>query len=168
MLMTHACRDRRYCNYRCRSLRQPCCKGTGGARVFCGGSRNGPDFGVAGECGPFAPERYDLPMPPHRMNWHAQLLARGARKLGAQPFAPPIAINSVEYHGRPACTYCGWCGSGCSIGAKATASGTYLAKAERRGATVKSEAFVHRINFDGAKGRVTGVNYLDAQKREHQ
>src|SRR5262245_28117816 len=36
-------------------------------------------FGVAGECGPFAPEQYSLPMPPHRMSWHAQLLARGAR-----------------------------------------------------------------------------------------
>ena len=36
-------------------------------------------FGVAGECGPFAPEPYALPMPPHRMNWHAQVLARGAR-----------------------------------------------------------------------------------------
>jgi acyl-CoA reductase-like NAD-dependent aldehyde dehydrogenase len=53
------------------------------------------EFGVAGESGPFAPEPYTLPMPAHRMNWHAQVLARGAKKLGAQPFAPPIAINSV-------------------------------------------------------------------------
>jgi choline dehydrogenase-like flavoprotein len=29
------------------------------------------EFGVAGECGPFATEPYELPMPPHRMNWHA-------------------------------------------------------------------------------------------------
>src|SRR5262245_27140820 len=70
------------------------------------------EFGVAGECGPFAPEPYELPMPPHRMNWHAQVLARGARKLGAQPFAPPLGINSTDYDGRPACVYCGWCGSG--------------------------------------------------------
>src|SRR2546430_5859502 len=70
------------------------------------------ELGVAGECGPFAPEPYALPMPPHRMNWHAQVLARGARKLGAQPFAPPIAINSTAYGGRPACTYCGWGRSG--------------------------------------------------------
>ena len=61
------------------------------------------EFGVAGECGPFAPEPYELPMPPHRMNWHAQVLARGARQLGAHPFAPPVAINSVAYDGRPAC-----------------------------------------------------------------
>lgn len=126
------------------------------------------DLGVAGECGPFAPEPYELPMPAHRMNWHAQVLARGARKLGAQPFAPPIAINSVPYGGRPACTYCGWCGSGCATDAKATGANTYLATAEKRGVCVISEAFVHRVNYDAGKGRVTGVAYLDALQREHQ
>lgn len=126
------------------------------------------EFGLAGECGPFAPEPYTLPMPPHRMNWHAQVLARGARKLGAQPFAPPIAINSVARDDRPACCYCGWCGSGCTTEAKATAANTYLARAEQLGARVISEAFVHRVNYDAAKGRVTGVEYLDAQRREHR
>ena len=126
------------------------------------------EFGVAGECGPHAPEPYGLPMAPHRMNWHAQVLARGAEKLGAHPFAPPIAINSAEYDGRPACIYCGWCGSGCPTGAKATASEVYLAKAERRGARVIPEAFVHRVNYDAAKGRVTGVSYRDADGHEHE
>jgi len=124
------------------------------------------EFGVAGECGPFAPESYELPMPPHPMNWHAQLLAKGARALGAHPFAPPIAINSVPYDGRPACIYCGWCGSGCTTGAKATASQTCLAKAERAGAVVISQAFVNRVNYDAATGRVTGVNVIDVDQRE--
>lgn len=126
------------------------------------------EFGVAGECGPFAPEKYELPMAPHRLNWHGQVLARGARDLGAHPFAPPIAINSQAYEGRPACCYCGWCGSGCPTGAKATASETYLAKAEKLGAKVISEAFVHRIIYDAAKSRVTGVEYLDADGKEHR
>lgn len=126
------------------------------------------EFGLAGECGPFAPEQYSLPMPPHRMNWHGHVLARGARKLGAQPFAPPIAINSTERDGRPACIYCGWCGSGCPTEAKATSANTYLAQAERLGARVISEAFVHRVNYDAASGRVTGVEYLDSQRREHR
>lgn len=125
------------------------------------------EVGVAGECGPFAPEQYQLPMPPHRMNWHGQVLARGARKIGAQPFAPPIAINSTDYAGRPACCYCGWCGSGCPTGAKATASGTYLMAAEQRGARIISEAFVHRVNYDAKSGRVTGVSYLDALRNEY-
>jgi choline dehydrogenase-like flavoprotein len=131
------------------------------ARVEC-------DFGVAGEPGPFAPEPYKLPMPPHRMNWHAQLLARGAERLGAHPFAPPVAINSTPYGGRPACVYCGWCASGCPTGAKATAGETYLAGAERYGARVVSEAFVNRVTYDAARGRATGVSYLDAAGREHE
>jgi choline dehydrogenase-like flavoprotein len=127
------------------------------------------EFGVAGECGPFPPEiPYNLPMPPHRMNWHAQVLARGAKALGAHPFAPPVAINSKEYDGRPACIYCGWCGSGCPTGAKATTAQTYLAKAEARGARVVSEAFVNRVNHDARSGRATGVNYLTSIGAEHQ
>ena len=122
------------------------------------------EFGAAGECGPFAPENYSLPMPPHRMNWHAQVLARGARKLGAHPFAPPIAINSQEYDGRPACIYCGWCASGCPTEAKATSANSYLAKAERLGARVITQAFVHRVLKDS--DRATGVLYLDSQRRE--
>lgn len=125
------------------------------------------ELGVAGECGPFAPEKYALPMPAHRMNWHAQVLARGARKLGAQPFAPPIAINSVEYDGRPARNYCGWCASGCVTGAKAGA-GSFLAQAEGRGAELISEAFVHRVNYDARTGRATGVNYLTPAGHEHR
>jgi choline dehydrogenase-like flavoprotein len=126
------------------------------------------ELGVAGECGPFAPEPYALPMPPHRMSWHAQVLSRGARALGAHPFAPPIAINSAPYDGRPACIYCGWCASGCPTGAKATALETYLARAEKLGANVVSEAFVHHVTYDAARGRVTGVRYLDGAGREHE
>jgi choline dehydrogenase-like flavoprotein len=126
------------------------------------------ELGVAGECGPFAPEPYALPMPPHRLNWAAQLLARGARARGAHPFAPPVAINSTPYDGRPACIYCGWCASGCPTGAKATALDTYLAKAEKLGTRVVSEAFVHRVTYDVGSDRVTGVRYLDAAGREHE
>jgi choline dehydrogenase-like flavoprotein len=68
----------------------------------------------------------------------------------------------------PACISCGWCGSGCPTEAKATAANTYLAKAEQLGARVISEAFVHRVNYDSAKNRVTGVEYLDAERREHR
>ncbi|HLX62989.1 MAG TPA: GMC family oxidoreductase [Planctomycetota bacterium] len=126
------------------------------------------EFGLAGECGPFAPEPYALPMPPHRFSWHAQVLARGARKLGAHPFAPPIAINSEARDGRPACIYCGWCASGCPTEAKATSANTYLNRAEQMGVRIISDSFVHRINYSAAKGRATGVEYLDARRGEHR
>ena len=125
-------------------------------------------LGIAGECGPFAPEPYALPMPPHRLNWCAQVLARGAQARGAHPFAPPIAINSTPYDGRPACCYCGWCASGCASGAKATAMSTYLARAERQGAQVIAQAFVHRVLYDQTRNRVTGVEYLDANGAAHR
>ena len=125
------------------------------------------EFGVAGECGPFAPEEYELPMPPHRMNWHAQVLSRGARALGAHPFAPPIAINSVPRDGRPACNYSGWCASGCPIEAKATAANTYLRRAEEEGARLRTESFVHRVTYNKKLNRVSGVDYLDSVGREH-
>lgn len=126
------------------------------------------EFGVAGECGPFPPEPYSLPMPPHRMNWHAQVLARGARTMGAHPFAPPIAINSITYDDRPPCIYCGWCGSGCPTGAKATASDIYLIRAEKLGARVMSEAFVHRLTYDAEKNRVTGAEFFDSEQKSHR
>jgi choline dehydrogenase-like flavoprotein len=50
------------------------------------------ELGVAGECGPFAPEAYELPMPPHRMNWAAQLLARGASALGLPALRRPSGV----------------------------------------------------------------------------
>jgi len=124
------------------------------------------EFGVAGECGPFAPEQYELPMPPHRMNWHAQVLARGAEKLGAHPFAPPVGINSIEYNGRPACIYCGWCGSGCTTGAKANSLDVYLADAEKLGVKIVSEAFVHRVEWDAGRRQARGVSYIDSVGNE--
>lgn len=126
------------------------------------------EFGLAGECGPFAPESYSLPMKPHRMNWHAQLLARGARALGAAPFAPPVAINSQPRDERPACIYCGWCASGCPTGAKATAANTYIPRAERAGIRLIGDSFVNRIIYDPAKGRARGVVYMDADRNEHR
>lgn len=126
------------------------------------------EFGVAGECGPFAPEPYSLPMPAHRMNWSGQVLARGATKLGASPFAPPIAINSQARNGRPACIYCGWCASGCPTEAKATSANTFLPRAVAHGVRIVDESFVHHIEYDSATGRATGVIYFDAQNREHR
>ena len=126
------------------------------------------EFGLAGECGPFAAERYSLPMPAHRMNWHAQVLARGAKKLGAHPFAPPIAINSKHRNGRPACVYCGWCASGCTTGAKATAENTYLASAERLGARVVTGALVSKVICDATSRRASAVEYQDAERIIHR
>jgi choline dehydrogenase-like flavoprotein len=53
-------------------------------------------------------------------------------------------------------------------GAKATSSGTYLPKAEKLGARLISEAFVHRVDYDAKSGRATGVSYVDATGLERR
>lgn len=74
-------------------------------------------IGVAGAGGanPFeAPRQRDYPMPPLRRTDYTERAAAGMRSLGYHPFPGPAAIASVEYNGRPACTYCGYCtGFGC-------------------------------------------------------
>jgi choline dehydrogenase-like flavoprotein len=126
------------------------------------------EIGVAGDCGPCVEEPYTLPMPAHPLNWHAQVLARGARALGARPFAPPIAINSQPRGGRPACVYCGYCGSGCPTNAKASGANTWLPQAEAAGARVIAGAFVERLRLNLAGDRLTGVDYLDQELRTHR
>ena len=132
-------------------------------------SRVEREFGVAGiNNNPFEPPREPYPMPPHPMSRLAQVLSRGVRAVGATPRVAPLAINSVEYDGRPACTYCGWCFQGCPIDAKASSLVTYIPKARALGARIIPNAFVSRITYDAATNRVDGVEYLDSQGRTHR
>lgn len=127
------------------------------------------EFGVAGtNTNPFDVPREPYPMPPHKMSWHAQVLSRGVERVGALPQVAPLAINSVEYDGRPACNYCGWCVQGCPIDAKACSAVTYLPKATAKGAKIIPNAFVYRINYSAEKNRVTGVEYMDGQGATHK
>ena len=57
------------------------------------------------------------------------------KKMGYHPFPQPAAINSVEYRGRPACTFCGFCGDGfgCWNNSKSSTLVTSIAEAESTG-----------------------------------
>lgn len=96
------------------------------------------------------------PMPPHPVNAQARTVAAGFAKLGLRVAPAPMAINSVEYGGRPPCLYDGWCDAGCPIGALANPHVTYLPKAEAAGATFEADAPALRLAA-GRGGRVTGV-----------
>jgi choline dehydrogenase-like flavoprotein len=129
------------------------------------------EIGVSGlaDASPFDPPRSrPYPMPPLPVKSSGVLLERGARKLGLHPFPAPMAINSVAYRGRPACTHCGFCmGYGCEMTAKSSTLFTAIPEAEATGrCEVRSESYVSRIDTD-ARGRATGVAYFDADKREH-
>ena len=79
----------------------------------------------------------------------------------------PVAINSTDYKGRPACVNCGWCHVGCAIGAHGTPLVSHLRDARKRGAEVRPFSYVTRVLTNPSGDRVTGVEYYDAKREQH-
>jgi choline dehydrogenase-like flavoprotein len=75
----------------------------------------------------------------------------------------PLAINSVERDGRPACIYDGWCDAGCPTGALANPLAVYLPKALAAGAEIVHDAAVTRVLTNAKGDRATGVEWFDAR-----
>jgi choline dehydrogenase-like flavoprotein len=69
--------------------------------------------------------------------------------------------------GRAACVNCGICsGYGCQVRARSSSAVTMLPIAEKTGrCEIRVKSYVREISVDNS-GRVTGVVYFDAQKRE--
>jgi len=129
------------------------------------------DIGVSGlaAASPYDPPRTrPYPMPPLPVKSSGVLLERGARKLGLHPFPAPMAINSVPYRGRAACVHCGFChGFACEAQAKSSTLFNMVPEAEATGrCEVRANSYVIRVDTN-AKGRATGVAYLDLRAREH-
>jgi choline dehydrogenase-like flavoprotein len=105
------------------------------------------------------------PMPALKSFRHARRLAEGFKKFGISTAPCPAAINSVEYNNRSACIYDGWCNAGCPIGALANPLVTYLPKAVKAGAEIRSQCSVTRVLVNARGDRATGVEYYDSQKQ---
>src|ERR1019366_1724930 len=71
------------------------------------------------------------------------------------------------YMGRQGCVNCGICsGYGCQVKARSSSAVAMLPIAEKTGrCEIRVKSYVREISVDKA-GRVTGVVYFDAQKRE--
>lgn len=128
------------------------------------------EIGVSGQAGvnPNDPPRSrPFPMPPLPVNGAGALMEIGARKLGWSVQPAPMAIPSRPYRGREACHQCGWCYAfGCEWGAKSSTLFTMIPQAEATGrCEVRAHACVRKVETDAA-GRVTGVIYIDANRRE--
>ncbi|GFG73092.1 GMC oxidoreductase [Mycobacterium botniense] len=108
------------------------------------------------------PQQTPFPMPPGAQQRSSMLLAAGAKRLGLHPFYFPMAINSVEYNGSPACNNCGFCsGYGCPISAKPTTL-IPLRRALHTGRLdLRPLTQVLQVKFTGR--RATGVSYLNPQ-----
>jgi gluconate 2-dehydrogenase alpha chain len=103
----------------------------------------------------------DYPMPPLRRTGWTKMMSDAAARLKWHPFAAPAAINSMEFNGRAACTYCGFCHcNACHVDAKGTVTTTVLPRAEATGRLrIEPSARVVEIEVD-RRGRATGVRYI--------
>jgi choline dehydrogenase-like flavoprotein len=132
-------------------------------------------IGVAGDIGQIAahptlahaPRSKALPMPAGPPQLASLVASEGCLKLEPtlHPFAAPMAINSVERDGRPACNNCGQCSNhGCPILARVGALAP-LRRAVQAGAEVRERSMVVKVNWSGTKA--TGVTWMDDQGKQH-
>jgi gluconate 2-dehydrogenase alpha chain len=130
------------------------------------------EIGVSGKAGnlqgrkieggnPFeAPRRREYPVPALLADQSGVIFEAAARKVGYHPFSSPRAILSEPYHGRPGCTYCGFCQTfGCHMGAKSSILVTKLPEADATGNfRLLTGTMCYHVNTDNS-GRATGVSY---------
>jgi len=121
------------------------------------------EVGISGDAASeiWRPAGAPYPMPPLERTKQAAAIARGFAALGKRVAPAPMAINSVEYKGRPACIYDGWCDAGCPIGALANPQVTYLPQAKAAGAVMIAHARVRRV-IASKVGRMDAVEYQAA------
>jgi choline dehydrogenase-like flavoprotein len=120
--------------------------------------------------GPARPKGYALP--PLPLNSAAQLMLRGAEKIGIKTSPAANAALSAPYFQegvgwRQACTNRGFCQAGCSNGAKASMDVTYIPLAVKYGAEIRPNSFVTEIERD-VKGLVSAVVYTQNGQTHRQ
>jgi len=101
------------------------------------------------------------PMPALPIFPQGDIIARGFEALDMHVAPLPMAINSVEYRGRPACIQDGWCDAGCPTGALANPIVLYERALKEAGVETRHHATVSRILTDASGKRASGVEYFD-------
>jgi choline dehydrogenase-like flavoprotein len=128
------------------------------------------DVGVSGDAKAeeiWRPPGAPYPMPAMKSFRHGEVWLKGFEAQGIRMVPAAVGMNSIDYKGRPACIYDGWCHVGCPIGALANPLVTYLADAKKAGAEVRARSTVTRVLTDATGRKVTGVEYYD-DKKERQ
>src|SRR5438034_5817742 len=80
------------------------------------------EIGVSGDAKAeeiWRPKGEPYPMPPMKTFRNGQVWLKGLEAVGIRMVPQPVGMNSIEFKGRPACIYDGWCHVGCPIGALA-------------------------------------------------
>jgi long-chain-alcohol oxidase len=89
----------------------------------------------------------------NRVSAREEILNRGLNALGWHAAAMPRNVVGCE-QGK----ICGYCGYGCSLGAKQSCTKTWLADAQAAGARLITETRAQRVRIEG--GKATGVEAL--------
>ncbi|PFG40021.1 choline dehydrogenase-like flavoprotein [Georgenia soli] len=114
---------------------------------------------VAGEHWPWG-DPHGYPHRPHPVSGNGELFLRGAEACGITAKVGPVAIANGRFGHRPHCIYRGFCLQGCKVDAKASPLITHVPDAIDRGAEIRAESMVTRVEVDDRTGRATGVHYV--------
>ncbi len=117
-----------------------------------------------------SPRKRDFEMAPSPMPHVGRLLEEAATAMGYTAYPQPAAVNSEQYHGRPACVSCGLCsGFGCAIDARGDALNSWLHPAVKTGRVkVIDRAWVYRVETTRNGRQVSGVRYVDGEGRQQR
>lgn len=119
-------------------------------------------MGVAGLAGdPSQPPRLGRQCPPVPLGTGAARIAAAYDRLGWHWWPVDAAILTRDRGSRQGCNNCGPCDLGCPRGARASADVTYWPDALAAGVDLRTQCAVLRVTSE--PGRVTGVDYIDAQ-----
>jgi long-chain-alcohol oxidase len=95
-------------------------------------------------------ERLQVNLDHNRISKREQMMERGLRRLGWHTDRMPRNVSGCDQDG-----VCGYCGYGCPVGAKQSATKTWLADAAKSGARLVVETRAERVRIES--GRATGV-----------
>jgi choline dehydrogenase-like flavoprotein len=113
---------------------------------------------VAGQWWPWGdPHRY--PHTAHPVSGLGDVFLRGCQRLGIQARVGPVAIANGRFGNRAHCIYRGFCLQGCKVNAKASPLITHVPDALARGAEIRANSMVSRVEI-GPDGLAAGVVYV--------